>query len=279
MQVISSVKRLQAQLQKLKTKKTIAFVPTMGGLHDGHLSLVRLAKKKADVVVVSIFVNPTQFDQAKDFQTYPITIQNDLKLLKKENVDFVFTPKAKEMYPEGFQTKVILSELTQGLCGFTRPGHFDGVATVVLKLFNIVQPHMAVFGKKDYQQLLLIKRMVKDLNLPVQILGAPLKREKDGLAMSSRNLRLSKPQRQQALGLSRSLKKAKEASQKPSATLVKIQRAVLKELQSFPKVKIDYLEFRHKDTLQKLKAYQKGKTLVALATFVGPVRLIDNIIV
>lgn len=279
MQVVKSLKALQARMIKLRNQNKIAFVPTMGFLHEGHLSLVRLAKKKADIVVVSIFVNPKQFNQKSDLKNYPKNLKNDLSLLKKEGVDVVFTPTAESLYPENFQTQITVEKISKNLCGQSRPGHFEGVAVIVLKLFHLVQPHIAIFGQKDYQQSLIIQQLVKDLNLPIQILIAPIVREKSGLAMSSRNVRLSEVERQQALVLFSSLKIAKSLSRKKSVTLFEIRKALQKQLKKQKSIRIDYLEFRHKKTLEKIKVYQKGKTLIAIAAYVGKVRLIDNVII
>lgn len=278
MKRISSPQSLQREMLKLKGRKVIGFVPTMGFLHEGHLSLVKRAQKKSDMVVVSLFVNPTQFNDKKDFQKYPQDRKRDLQKLRDLGVDYVFTPTAKDMYPEGAQTTVQVGEVSHFLCGASRPGHFDGVATVVCKLFQIVQPDLAVFGRKDFQQLLVIQQMVKDLNLPVKIDGAPLVREPDGLAMSSRNARLSAKQRVLALGLSRGLMAAKAATKGRAPTLKELQRIVRAEIPKVKSVKIDYLAFCDAKTLRPLKSFKRGQTLVALAVQVGPVRLIDNVL-
>jgi len=208
MQVIRKTKEMQKISDRLREeKKRIGFVPTMGYLHDGHISLVRKAKELCDSVVVSIFVNPTQFGPGEDYERYPRDEERDRALLDAAGVDFFFIPEVSEMYPSGYQTFVEVAEVSKGLCGDFRPGHFRGVATVVAKLFNIVKPHVAVFGEKDYQQLLVIKRMVEDLDFDIEIIPGTLVREEDGMAMSSRNAYLSAPERKRATILHQSLKK------------------------------------------------------------------------
>src|SRR5215813_15506989 len=204
MEIISLVRNMQrwSETQRIE-KKTIAFVPTMGFLHEGHLSLVREGKRRCDVVVVSIFVNPIQFNQQSDFAKYPKNFEQDRQMLEALGADALFYPEASEMYPDGFQTAVEVAQVSQPLCGAFRPGHFRGVATVVAKLFNITKPHVALFGEKDFQQCVVIKRMVKDLNFDLEILAMPTVREPDGLAMSSRNARLSPAEWQTSLCLSR----------------------------------------------------------------------------
>src|SRR5262245_40532401 len=207
MDVIRAAQEMQKQAEAWRTEgKTVGFVPTMGFLHEGHVSLIRLAKTLADRVAVSLFVNPTQFGPAEDFGAYPRDEEGDLKKISEEKADAAFVPPAGEMYPEGFQTAVHLKEITRGLCGDLRPGHFDGVATVVLKLFHLVQPHVAVFGEKDYQQLAVIRRMVKDLNLPIKIVGGATVRSPEGLALSSRNAYLKDEEARRALKLSQAIR-------------------------------------------------------------------------
>lgn len=272
--------QLQQQFAKSvkKNAQTIAFVPTMGFLHDGHLSLVKLARQKADVVVVSIFVNPKQFNNPNDLETYPVDLKADLQKLKQENVDAVFLPTAKNLYPKNYQTYVDVEELTKPLCGLTRPGHFKGVTTIVLKLLNIVQPDFAIFGKKDYQQFKVIERMCLDLNMPVKIIGAPLKRTPQGLAMSSRHVRLTAEHRQQAVCLYTALKGVSEKARQASLSLSALKKNFLKQLPQSESIKIDYVEFLDSQTLQPLRTYLPKKTLLAVACFFGEVRLIDNIV-
>lgn len=255
--------------------RRIAFVPTMGFLHEGHLSLMRIGRKTADVLVASIFVNPAQFGPNEDFETYPRDLQRDLELCSKENVDLVFTPTTGDLYPEGYETYVGLERLPNHLCGLSRPVFFTGVATIVNKLFNIVRPHVAVFGEKDYQQLLIIKRMALDLNSGIEIISAPIVREPDGLAMSSRNAYLSAAQRPAALTLYGALLLAKEmvANGVREAALIVEETKRLIESQS--ETDIDYLTICDPETLADLKRIDQS-ALMALAVRVGKTRLIDN---
>jgi pantoate--beta-alanine ligase len=260
----------------LKSSKTIGFVPTMGYLHEGHLSLVRRARKENDFVVVSIFVNPIQFGPSEDYERYPRDLERDLKLLEECEVDVVFNPSVSDMYPEGFSTFVEVKGITEVLCGAKRPGHFRGVCTVVAKLFNIVKPTRAYFGKKDYQQLKVIERMVKDLNFDVEIVGCPIVREKDGLAMSSRNVYLNPEERKSATVLYRSLKLASDLYRKGEKDPNVYRKKMEELIKSEPHVKkIDYIEIVDGETLKPVKEVKEG-TLIALAVFVGNARLIDN---
>ena len=278
MEVIRKISQARERVWNERIKgKRVGFVPTMGFLHEGHLSLVRKCREETDFCVVSIFVNPTQFGPGEDYRDYPRDEERDLSLLEKEGVDLVFIPTVEEMYPEGYQTYVEVVELSRPLCGRFRKGHFRGVATVVTKLFNAVTPHVAYFGKKDYQQYLIIKRMVLDLNMPVEIKALPIVREKDGLAMSSRNTYLNQEERAQAVALYRSLLRAKEAYERGERSAEKIRKAVEEELKRYPLVKPQYVEVVDGETLQPAQEI-KGKTLVAIAAFVGKARLIDNII-
>jgi pantoate--beta-alanine ligase len=278
MKIIRSISQMQKTAKELKKSKTIAVVPTMGFLHDGHLSLVSLAKKQADIVVVTIFVNPKQFGPKEDFTTYPRDEKNDLAKLKQHHVDFVFVPNMKRMYSEDFQTKIVLSDLTKLLCGQKRPGHFDGVTLVVNKLFNITQADFAVFGKKDYQQLLVIEKMVAELNMPIKIISGKIFREKDGLAMSSRNAYLTPRQREMAASLYRGLCTVKEKCQKRDLSASIMKKEFLREIPEDPQVCVDYLEVYDAKNLTPLKKYKKNRTLVATAVFVGQTRLIDNLV-
>jgi len=221
----------------------IVFVPTMGFLHEGHLSLVRMGRKLGTKLVVSIFVNPIQFGPSEDFKEYPRDLERDFSLLEKEGVDVVFCPSQEEMYPPEFQTYVEVTELSKPLCGAYRPGHFRGVATVVLKLFNIVKPHIAIFGEKDYQQLQVIKRMVKDLNLDIEIIGHPIVREKDGLAMSSRNVYLSPEERNSALSLFKALNLAEKLIKQGENKVSNLQEKLKNFIESHPFTKVQYIEF------------------------------------
>jgi pantoate--beta-alanine ligase len=276
MKVVKKIDELRNVIKQEKINgNKIGFVPTMGYLHDGHLSLIKKSKEDNDVTVCSIFVNPTQFGPGEDLDKYPRDIERDMKLLKENKCDILFYPDVKEMYPNGFYTKVTLSILTDKLCGKSRPGHFDGVATVVTKLINIVNPDSAYFGMKDYQQLLVIKRVVEDLNLDVNIVGCPIVRENDGLAMSSRNVYLTEKERESALSLSKSFKLVSQLIEKGIKNPQEIKQEVCKFIETHPFTKIDYVELVDIDTLENLNEL-KDKFLLALAVFVGKARLIDN---
>ncbi len=255
--------------------RKIAFVPTMGALHEGHVSLLRMARGLADSLVLSIFVNPTQFGPGEDLGKYPRNLEDDLEKARSVPVNAVFFPTDKTMYPNGFDTFVEAENLSRRLCGVSRPTHFKGVATVVLKLFNIVAPHVAVFGEKDFQQLILIKRMALDLNLPVEIKSHPIVRESDGLAMSSRNAYLSPEERRAALSLSRSLEKADQLIASGEKSPEKILGAVRAEIESERIPKIDYARLVSAETLCDLTEFLRP-CLIAIAAFVGKTRLIDN---
>ncbi|MBX3520583.1 MAG: pantoate--beta-alanine ligase [Xanthobacteraceae bacterium] len=279
--VVKTVKALREALSEWrKRKQTIALVPTMGALHSGHISLVALAKRSAKKVVVSIFVNPTQFGPNEDFTRYPRTLEADLDKLAEAGADLVFLPDAKEMYPDGFSTMLKPSgPASVGLDDKFRPGHFDGVATVVAKLFTSVMPDIAIFGDKDYQQLQVIKTMARDLHLPVKVIGAPIVREKDGLALSSRNVYLSPTERAAAPVLHRVLKesaKAIAAGEPVEAVLSRGRAKIMAE-----GFKLDYLEARDAATLAKLGHEPRGKPKVRLllAAKIGKTRLIDNMAV
>jgi pantoate--beta-alanine ligase len=279
MKVIEKIKDMKKISKDLiMDGKSIGFVPTMGYLREGHLSLVRRARKENDIVVVSIFVNPTQFGPNEDFDKYPRDTERDLRLLEAENVDFAFIPSVEEMYPEGYATYVIVERLTEVLCGKSRPGHFRGVATVVTKLFNIVKPTRAYFGQKDAQQFRVLKRMVEDLNMDVEMIEAPIVRESDGLAMSSRNVYLSPEERKQAVALFEALNLAKETIEKGERDVEKIKQIMREWLSKYDKVIIDYIEIVDEKNLTPLSKIE-GKVLIAIAAFVGKARLIDNIIV
>lgn len=277
--VLESIKDMKELAGKyLKEGKTIGFVPTMGFLHEGHLSLVKRARKENDIVVVSIFVNPTQFGPNEDYESYPRDLDRDLKLLKGLNVDVVFHPSVEEMYPRDFSTYVEETKLSRYLCGKSRPGHFKGVCTVVLKLFNIVHPTKAYFGQKDAQQFRVIRRMARDLNIDVELVECPIVREPDGLAMSSRNIYLSRDERSQALALYKSLKLAENIIKKGEKNAKVIKSAMKEILSKYDKVKIDYVEIVSEETLEPVE-YIEGKVIVAIACWVGKARLIDNIII
>lgn len=260
-----------------KAGQTIALVPTMGALHAGHASLLRKGRSKADVVIASVFVNPTQFGPNEDYAKYPRTLEADLAVCEREGVAAVFAPAPEAMYSPDRSIWVNEESLSQVLCGARRPGHFRGVCTVVSKLFNIFQPDYACFGKKDAQQLLIIERMVRDLNFPLQILECPIVREKSGLALSSRNKYLSPEEKEQALCLSRSLAAAKAALEKgkgPGA----VKAVIEKEIARSPLARIDYVSISDRGTLQEARTFKAGqKILVALAVYFGATRLIDNL--
>lgn len=276
MKVIKSVEEMQSLSKALFLQgKKIVFVPTMGYFHEGHLELMRRGKTLGDVLIVSIYVNPLQFGPKEDFKNYPRDLERDLKLIEGIGVDVVFAPEDKDMYPEGFQTFVEVTELTKNLCGASRPGHFKGVTTVVTKLFNIVKPHIAVFGEKDYQQLLVIKRMVKDLNMDVEIVSVPTVREKDGLAMSSRNVYLNEEERKSAICLYKSIALARELIEKGEKNPRKIEQKVKRFIKSHPHTRIDYVKLVDGDTLQDIDEL-KGKVMLALAVWVGKARLIEH---
>ncbi len=255
--------------------RKIAFVPTMGFLHEGHLSLMKAGHKRADEVLVSIFVNPTQFAPGEDLEAYPRDFDRDCRLCEKEGVSVIFSPDVKELYPDGFQTYVTLEKLPHHLCGISRPTHFRGVATVVSKLFNIVKPHVAIFGEKDFQQLQVIRRMVKDMNFDIEIVGAPIVREADGLAMSSRNTYLKPEHRISALSLCNSLKKAKEMADAGISDAKTIIDATIKQISGYPETAIDYVAVCDPETLEDMKIIDRP-AVMALAVKVGKTRLIDN---
>jgi pantoate--beta-alanine ligase len=255
----------------------IGLVPTMGALHEGHLALVRAARSKADVVVVSIFVNPAQFGPNEDFAKYPRSFERDCELLEREDVDILFAPSADEMYPTENATWVEVQRLSERLCGKSRPGHFRGVATVVSKLFHIIEPDVAFFGQKDAAQVAIIRRMVRDLNLPVEIEVCPIVRETDGLAMSSRNAYLNPEERKSALVLYRSLQRTRTMFDAGERRSEKLIAAAKEEFTGEPRARLDYLEIVDPDTLES-QSMIRQRALVAVAAFVGTTRLIDNIL-
>jgi len=278
MEIINVIDNMQARSDKMRREgKTIVFVPTMGFLHEGHLSLVREGQKYGDDLVVSIFVNPSQFGPGEDLETYPRDFERDLELLRKEGVDAVFAPDAKEMYGENFQTFVEMKKLPKHLCGLSRPVFFRGVATVVTKLFNIVKPHAAIFGEKDYQQLTVIRQMVRDLNFDIKVVGARTIREADGLAMSSRNIYLNPKQRMSALSLNQSLIKAQELVENGRIDTAEIIDKAAKMIRSQPETEIDYIVICDPETLDDMKTIDRPARM-ALAVKVGKARLIDNMI-
>jgi len=276
MLVIETIQEMQQKSEALRSAgHTIALVPTMGFLHDGHLELMRVGKKHSDKLIITIFVNPTQFGPGEDLDRYPRDAEGDLKKARDVGVDIVFMPSTAEMYQEGSQTVVQVKDLPRHLCGLSRPGHFDGVTTVVAKLFNITRPHMAVFGRKDYQQLAVISRMVMDLNMDIQILGVPTVREPDGLAMSSRNNYLSPEERESALSLKKSIDLAGDLFRGGEKRAEVVKDAVQSLILSHPFTEIDYIALCDPVTLDDVEVLG-DETLLALAVRVGKTRLIDN---
>ncbi|MFH1823662.1 MAG: pantoate--beta-alanine ligase [Candidatus Firestonebacteria bacterium] len=280
MKVIYKVKDIIAILDDFRKRgKIIGFVPTMGYLHEGHLSLIRSAKKECNITVVSIFINPIQFVKNEDFDKYPRDLTRDLKIIEDLDVDLVFNPTATEIYPEGYFTFIdIGSNITKTLCGKSRPDHFKGVATVVTKLFNIVAPNKAYFGQKDAQQCVVIKKMVKDLNMKVDIVICPTVREEDGLAMSSRNTYLSIRERKIAPGLYKTLHMAQHMIELGEKDAKKILKEMKKKISKYHLIKIDYVSIVDPETLEDIETIS-GEILIALAVQIGKTRLIDNIIV
>lgn len=277
MRTFRSPAAVRAVMGRLRSRgKTIAFVPTMGALHAGHLSLVTRARREADIIAVSIFVNPTQFGRGEDFQRYPRDLRGDSAKLRDAGVDILFAPSARALYPKGFATTVHVAGVTETLCGPSRPGHFDGVATIVLKLFEIVAPDVAIFGRKDFQQTVVIRRMVRDLGLPVRIVTAPTIRETDGLALSSRNARLSPSERRAATVLYRGLAAARKAfgtGERSAAVLTRIVRRTLKTERL---LRVEYVSLVDPDHLRSIRRAARG-SVIALAARIGKIRLIDNI--
>ena len=278
MEVITKINEMQTRVLSVRDrKKSIGFVPTMGALHDGHISLIRSAREENDELVVSIYLNPTQFDNSDDFDKYPRQLNKDIEIIRKENADVIFTPCTEEMYPDGFCTHVTQGKLTDALCGGVRPGHFNGVTTIVTKLFNIIDPDRAYFGQKDYQQSAIIKRLVADMNMDVDIRVCPTVRAEDGLALSSRNKRLSLEDRKDALCIHGSLQKAGAmfaSNVRDAKDIVEEMTSVIKKTKQ---ARIDYISIVNVDTLEDL-SFINGRALAAVAVWIGNTRLIDNII-
>jgi pantoate--beta-alanine ligase len=276
MKVIESISEMQKFSESLRIKgQMISFVPTMGYFHNGHLNLMKEGKRRSDFLVVSIYVNPTQFGPGEDFEKYPRDFERDARLSESVGVDVIFMPSNAEMYPVNFQSYVEVEETTKNLCGLSRPGHFRGVATICMKLFNIVKPNITIFGKKDFQQFVTIKRMVQDLNLDMEVIGFDTTREADGLAMSSRNVYLKGPERESALSLSRSLKIAKELYEQGVRDTGAIMEKVQQNIESYPYTAVDYVKICETKNLKDLK-YIDTEAVLALAVKVGKTRLIDN---
>ena len=278
MEVIKTIKAMKEfSSQARREGKTIVFVPTMGFFHEGHLSLMREGRRRGDLLVASLFVNPTQFAPHEDLKNYPRNFERDCKMAEEVGTDILFAPEVEEMYPPDHQTHVRVEKVTQNLCGRSRPTHFQGVATVVLMLFEIVMPHVTIFGEKDYQQLVTVQQMARDLHMNVKVVGMPTVREADGLAMSSRNTYLLPEERKAALSLYRSLQKAKELLQKGERKADRILHEVKGILQSEPLVRIDYAQVCDAYTLQDVGRIN-GDVVIALAAYLGKTRLIDNLV-
>jgi pantoate--beta-alanine ligase len=278
LKIFPTIDEMRAASRRIRRSgKRLGFVPTMGALHQGHLSLVRAARASSDVVAASIFVNPTQFGPTEDLAKYPRSFERDRELLEGEGVSLLFAPAVEEMYPAGAATWVTIDELSAKLDGRSRPGHFRGVTTVVAKLFHIVEPDVAFFGQKDAAQVAIIRRMVRDLHLPVEIAVCPIVRAPDGLAMSSRNAYLDPQQRKQALVLHRSLLRVQELADSGERTAAKLRKAGCEELASEGAVRLDYFEIVNPETLDPVEGISQG-ALVAVAAYVGGTRLIDNLL-
>ncbi|MEI8173311.1 MAG: pantoate--beta-alanine ligase [Deltaproteobacteria bacterium] len=276
MKIIEHIIEILAFSESLRLKgQRIVFVPTMGYFHDGHLSLMREGRKRGDCLIISIYVNPTQFGPGEDFEKYPRDFEKDKHLAHGVGVDVIFYPKNTEMYPSDFQTYVNVEKVTQNLCGASRHGHFKGVTTVCTKLFNLVKPHVAVFGRKDFQQFVAIKQMVQDLNMDIEIVGMPTAREEDGLAMSSRNVYLKEEERKSALSLSRSLKLAKDMYEGGERNAAVILHEVKKYIEGHASTRIDYTKICDATTLENIDQLE-GDAVLALAVRIGSTRLIDN---
>ena len=287
MKVAETIAALREQLaeakqQNIRSGKSarVGFVPTLGYMHEGHLSLIRRARNECDIVVVSVFVNPLQFGKNEDFDKYPRDRERDMQMAEQAGADFVFVPDVSEMYPQPFRTKVVVSGITDVLCGASRPGHFEGVATVVSKLFNIVQPDRAYFGQKDAQQVAVIEQMTRDLNIPVQIVPCPTVREPDGLAMSSRNVYLSPEERRQAVVLSQALAQTDRWLREPGMTVERLKRLIREHIATAPLAVIDYVEVVTYPSLEPVTSMEqmdgRQPILIALAVKFGATRLIDN---
>ncbi len=279
MQVITSVFDMQSTAVDLRSKdRLIGLVPTMGALHEGHLSLIRLAKERADTVVVSIFVNPTQFGPNEDYAKYPRELPRDLDLCDKAGADIVFTPSVEEMYPKGYSTYVAEELISKPLCGISRPTHFRGVTTIVAKLFNLVRPDLAVFGQKDAQQVAVIKKMVNDLHFCIDIVTAPLVREPDGVAMSSRNRNLTATQREEARVISEALKRAKAMVDGGVHNVDRLVAEATHLMGTRRRVRVIYASVVDRCTMEAVREVLPGKAMMAIAAWVDEVRLIDNIL-
>lgn len=276
MEIFTNLRAMQNRCSAERAAgRRIAFVPTMGYLHEGHLSLLREGRERGDLLVLSIFVNPTQFGAGEDLDSYPRDLGRDVDLARSAGTDLIFAPEAADMYPSGYATFVDVEGLGDRLCGASRPGHFRGVTTVVSKLFMLVQPHVALFGQKDFQQLAIIRQMTRDLNLAVEIIGMPIVREADGLAMSSRNVNLSPEQRQQALALSDALREAQALVRAGETSAAVVLQAAEERIAREPDARIDYIQVCHQTTLAEMTTITPD-SLMLLAVRLGSTRLIDN---
>ena len=276
MDVFQSVTEMQVWANEARRSgKVISLVPTMGFLHEGHVALMEKGKKRGDVLAISIFVNPTQFGAGEDYEEYPQDLEGDKEKAAEAGVDVIFAPHVKDMYPSDFQTYIDVEKVTQNLCGFSRPTHFRGVTTVVAKLFNIIKPHVAVFGEKDFQQLITVRQMVKDLNVDIEVVGMPIVREEDGLAMSSRNKHLNPEERTAALCLVASLDRAEKLHQSGEIRSEKIIGEAQKIINAQSLAAIDYVKICNAETLEDVDTLD-GIALMALAVRIGTTRLIDN---
>jgi pantoate--beta-alanine ligase len=278
MKIIKTIKAVKKEIEKARRRHlSVGFVPTMGALHRGHLALMTTAKKEKGLVIISIFVNPLQFGPKEDFKSYPRNLKSDARLARAAGVDIIFAPDINEMYNHN-ATFVDMNQLTDKLCGKSRPGHFRGVLTVVAKLFNIINPDIAYFGQKDFQQALIIKKMARDLNMDLQIKVLPTVREPDGLAMSSRNKHLNTEERNYANRIYRALDKARESVKSGQKDCHKISKAIISAIRTIPNSRIDYIKIADPETLNQLDRIRRRPVLIAMAVFVGRTRLIDNIL-
>ena len=279
MEIINRRQRMASLARKLRREnKTIGFVPTMGALHEGHLSLVQQARQMSDVVIVSLFVNPTQFNEQSDFDKYPRDLTSDAALLTEYQVDYIFAPETSEIYSDNFSTFVYVEGLTETLEGASRPGHFRGVATIVTILFNTIRPDFAFFGQKDAQQVAVIKRLTQDLGFDTEIIVVPIVREESGLAMSSRNARLSVEERQKAAIIYAALRKAKLATREGERNATRLAEIVREKIESEPLAQIDYIAVVDNETLEPIEKIRENAVLIAVAVRFGKIRLIDNIV-
>jgi pantoate--beta-alanine ligase len=279
MEIINRRQRMSSIARKLRREaKTVAFVPTMGALHDGHLSLIKEARQMADIVIVSIFVNPAQFNETEDYDKYPRDLTSDATLLTEYQVDYIFAPDAEEIYPPGFSTYIYVEGLTDTLEGASRPGHFRGVATIVTILFNTIRPDIAIFGQKDAQQAAVIRRLVQDLGFETEVITMPIVREESGLAMSSRNARLSEEEREKAVVIYQALREAKIAFRNGERDASELAEIVRRKISSEPAALIDYVSVADPDSFEPLEKIGESPALIAVAVSFGKVRLIDNVI-